>query len=97
MRVLGPLEPLLWDRRLVKQVFGFDYVWEVYKPAEKRRWGWYVCPLLHRGRLVGRIEAKVEGGALRVINLWPEDGVTLDRDALDAALVRHAAACGAEY
>ena len=36
MRILGPLDPLLWDRRLVNDAFGFDYIWEVYKPAEQR-------------------------------------------------------------
>jgi uncharacterized protein YcaQ len=95
LRILGPLDPLLWDRPLVKHAFGFEYVWEVYKPAEQRRWGWYVCPLLHRGRLVGRIEARVEGEALKVDKLWRERGVPLDEDALDEALARHAAACGA--
>jgi uncharacterized protein len=95
MRILGPLEPLLWDRALVKHAFGFEYVWEVYKPAEQRRWGWYVCPLLHRGRLVGRLEARVADGVLRVDNLWKEKGVKLDDAALDEALARHASACGA--
>lgn len=96
MRILGPLDPLLWDRALVRHVFGFDYVWEVYKPASERIWGWYVCPLLHRGRLVGRLEAKIEGGRLRVDRLWREDGARLDRRALGDALERHAAACDAK-
>jgi len=94
LRILGPLDPVLWDRKLVAQAFGFEYVWEVYKPAAQRRWGWYVCPLLHRGRLVGRIEAAVEDGALVARNVWPEEGESLDRRALDAALARHAAALG---
>lgn len=95
MRILGPLDPLLWDRALVQHAFGFEYVWEVYKPAEQRRWGWYVCPLLHRGHLVGRLEARVEDGVLRVDNLWRQKGVKLDDAALDEALARHAKACGA--
>ena len=96
LRILGPLDPLLWDRKLVKQAFGFDYVWEVYKPKSERRWGWYVCPLLHRGELVGRIEARVDGATLVVDRLWAEEGRELDREALDRALERHAAACGAD-
>ncbi|ATB27694.1 DNA glycosylase AlkZ-like family protein [Melittangium boletus] len=95
MRILGPLDPLLWDRSLVKQLFGFEYIWEVYKPEEQRRWGWYVCPLLHRGRLVGRLQARVEEDVLRVERLWREKGVKLDDAALDEALARHARACGA--
>lgn len=93
IRILGPLDPILWDRKLVQQVFGFDYVWEVYKPAPVRRFGWYVCPLLQRDQFVGRIEATVDR-ALRVKNLWVEAGVELDRAALDEALARHAARCG---
>ena len=54
IRILGPLDSLLWDRALVRTTFNFDYVWEVYKPASTRRWGWYVCPLLHKDALVGR-------------------------------------------
>jgi hypothetical protein len=95
MRILGPLDPLLWDRALVKHAFGFEYTWEVYKPAEQRRWGWYVCPLLHRGALVGRLEARVRDGVLQVDKLWREKGVKLDDGALDEALERHARACGA--
>lgn len=95
MRILGPLDPLLWDRKLVKQLFDFEYVWEVYKPKSERRWGWYVCPLLHRGRLVGRIEARIDGETLVVDRLWREDGRAVDEDALTRALERHAAACGA--
>jgi uncharacterized protein len=94
VRILGPLDPLLWDRDLVRHIFEFDYVWEVYKPAPQRRWGWYVCPLLHRDRLVGRIDAKVEGKTLLVTKLWIEGDV--EREAIDAALERHAELCGAE-
>jgi uncharacterized protein YcaQ len=94
VRILGPLDPLLWDRDLVRHVFEFDYVWEVYKPAKQRRWGWYVCPLLYRDRLIGRIDAKVEGKTLLVTKLWIEGDV--DREAIDAALERHAGMCGAE-
>lgn len=96
MRVLGPLDPLLWDRALVRQVFGFDYVWEVYKPAGERRFGWYVVPLLHRGWLVGRLEGRVEGTTLVVERAWREEGARFDEDALDAALERHAVACGCD-
>ncbi len=95
MRILGPLDPVLWDRGLVRLAFGFDYVWEVYKPAAQRQWGWYVCPLLHRGALVGRLEARVREDTLQVDNLWREKGVRLDDAALDEALARHAKACGA--
>jgi uncharacterized protein YcaQ len=88
MRILGPLDSMLWDRKLVAHIFGFEYVWEVYKPAAKRKYGWYVVPVLHQGKLVGRLEARFADGKLRVDNVWPEAGV-LDESALKKALDRH--------
>jgi uncharacterized protein len=96
MRILGPLDPLLWDRALVRHVFGFDYVWEVYKPAHERKFGWYVCPLLHQGQLVGRLEGRREEGTLVIHRLWREPQHAFDEDALDAALERHATAIGCD-
>ncbi len=76
-------------------MFAFDYVWEVYKPAAQRKWGWYVCPLLHRDRLIGRIDARVEGDVLIVRKLWLE-GDDAPREAIDVALARHAELCAAK-
>ena len=53
---IAPLDPLVWDRRLLRSLFQFDYTWEVYTPAVKRVHGYYVLPLLFGDRLVGRIE-----------------------------------------
>jgi uncharacterized protein YcaQ len=96
MRILGPLDPMLWDRKLVHHAFGFDYVWEVYKPAHTRRFGYYVLPLLHHGRLVGRFEGHLEdlgqGRRLVVDTLWKEDGRRFDQRAFKRALARHEAA-----
>lgn len=96
MRILAPLDPLLWDRALVRELFGFEYVWEVYKPASERRFAWYVMPLLHRGALVGRLSGCVEGTTLVVDGLWREDAAPLDEVALDAALQAHAEGCGCD-
>ena len=74
--------------------FGFDYSWEVYRPAHLRRFGWYVCPLLRGDALVGRLDGAIEKGALRIRAIWAEPGGELDRPALLACLERHAAACG---
>jgi uncharacterized protein len=73
---LAPLDPLMWDRRLVKGLFDFDYIWEVYVPAPKRRHGYYVLPLLFGDRLVGRIEPRFERASrsLRIAGIWFEDG-----------------------
>jgi uncharacterized protein YcaQ len=96
MRILAPLDPLLWDRKLVAHAFDFDYVWEVYKPAALRKWGWYVCPLLVGDRLVGRIDAAIAEDALRVRKVWRETGARFDEAALETALARHAQACGVD-
>jgi uncharacterized protein YcaQ len=95
MRILGPLDALLWDRALLRHVFSFDYAWEVYKPKDKRRFGYYVCPLLHHGELVGRLEGKVVGSTLVISAVWQEHKNAVDPAALDATLERHAEACGA--
>ncbi len=73
---LAALDPLAWDRDLLRSLFGFDYLWEVYVPAAKRRWGYYVLPLLYGDRFVGRIEPRIDrrDGAVRVLRLWWEDG-----------------------
>jgi uncharacterized protein len=74
--LLAPLDPLMWDRRLNKSLFGFDYIWEVYVPAAKRKWGYYVLPILFGDRLVGRIEPRLERATrtLRIVGIWFESG-----------------------
>ncbi len=73
---LAPLDPLAWDRHLMRDLFDFDYVWEVYVPEAKRRWGYYVLPLLWGDRLVGRIEPRIDraADAVRVLGIWWQDG-----------------------
>lgn len=98
--LLAPLDPLVWDRDLLLRLFRFDYRWEVYVPAAKRRWGYYVLPLLYGDRIVGRIEPRIDrkARALRVLDFWWEAGFDpLDEahhgvvDALADALHAHAA------
>ncbi|MDE3222895.1 MAG: YcaQ family DNA glycosylase [Acidobacteriota bacterium] len=71
---LAPLDPLVWDRDFLRQCYGFDYVWEVYVPEAKRRWGYYVLPILYGDQLVGRIAPRAHraSGTLQVLNLWWE-------------------------
>ena len=85
--VIAPLDPLMWDRKLIRALFGFDYTWEIYTPAEKRKFGYYVLPLLWGEGFAGRVEAvaDAQAGALRVQSIWLEDGVRRTK-ALDAAL-----------
>lgn len=92
---LAPLDPLVWDRQMLRPLFDFDYVWEVYVPAAKRRWGYYVLPIWFGDRLVGRIEPRIDrpANALRILGIWWEEGfdpmakdgfVDAFADALDA-------------
>ena len=94
---LAPFDALVWDRPLLGSLFDFDYVWELFIPPAKRRWGWYVLPMLFRDRFVGRIEPRVdrEGGRVEVLDLWWEERfaprrvegfVDATRDALRAYL-----------
>lgn len=73
---LAPLDPLVWDRDLLRRLFDFDYLWEVYVPAAKRRWGYYVLPILYGDRFVGRIEPRIERKtkSLEIVGLWWEPG-----------------------
>jgi len=100
---LPPFDPLVWDRKLLGELFGFDYVWELFHPPAKRRWGWYVLPMLFGDRFVGRIEPRIDraGGKVDVIGLWWEDGFAPSRaegfvEAMREALRAYLRFAGAE-
>jgi uncharacterized protein len=94
---LAPFDPVVWDRPFLGALFGFDYVWELFVPPAKRRWGWYVLPILFGERFAGRIEPRINpDGSVSVLDLWWEDGfaprraewfVDAMRDALRTYLV----------
>lgn len=92
---LAPLDPFLWDRKLIKELFGFEYSWEIYTPAEKRRYGYYVLPVVYGEGLIGRIEAaaRYKEKKLAVKNIWLEDGIKSTKKlskAIDGAMKRFA-------
>jgi uncharacterized protein len=104
---LPPFDPLVWDRGLLGSLFEFDYVWELFHPPAKRRWGWYVLPIVFRDRFVGRIEPRINraAGRVQVLGLWWEEGfepkradgfVDAMRDAWDAYM-RFAGVDSAEW
>ena len=77
LEFLAPLDPMLWDRKLIEAVWGYRYSWEIYTPVVKRKYGYYVLPVLWGDRLIGRIEPKADRKAksLTVQNVWLEPGV----------------------
>jgi uncharacterized protein YcaQ len=94
---VAPFDSLLWDTALLASLFDFDYVWEGFFPPAKRRWGYYVLPIVFGDRFVGRIEPRIdrEGARVEVLGVWWEDGfaprradgfVEAMRDALRAYL-----------
>ncbi|ELW1645489.1 MULTISPECIES: winged helix-turn-helix domain-containing protein [Enterobacter] len=77
--VLSPFDPVVWDRKRAMQLFDFSYRLECYTPAPKRQYGYFVLPLLHKGQLVGRMDAKMhrKTGILEIIALYLEEGVNV--------------------
>ena len=87
--LLSPFDPLVWDRRRALATFDFDYRLECYTPAPKRVFGYFTLPILHRGRLVGRLDPKAHraAGEMEIRALYLEDGFAAD-DAFIEALAR---------
>ena len=73
-RVIAPLDNLMWDRKLIKKLFDFEYTWEVYVPKEKRKYGYYVLPVFYKDRFIARFEPEAyRGGKLVIKSWWWED------------------------
>jgi len=93
---IAPFDSLLWDTALLASLFDFEYVWEGFFPPAKRRWGYYVLPIIFGDRFVGRIEPRIDRdrACVEVLGVWWEDGfapraegfVDAMRDALGAYL-----------
>ena len=84
VKFLAPLDNMLWDREMINRIFKFDYRWEVYTPIDKRKYGYYVIPVLYGTQLVARFEPdkikKDEPFAIK--NWWWEPGVTVTDEML---------------
>jgi hypothetical protein len=78
--LLSPFDPLVWDRARAQAMFDFEYAIECYTPAPRRRYGYYALPILHRGSLVGRLDAKAHRGdgvfEIKALFLEPGQEVT---------------------
>jgi uncharacterized protein YcaQ len=77
LRIVNPFDPIVRDRKRLKSLFGYDYKIEIYVPASKRRYGYYVCPMLEGERFIGRIEVRAdkERDSLHIRGWWLEEGI----------------------
>ena len=93
LEVLAPVDPMLWDRKLIEAVWDYRYSWEIYTPAQKRKFGYYVLPMVYGEKMAGRIEAAADRKAetLVIKNIWYEPGIRQTKKlnaAVDAAIRR---------
>ncbi|MEN6580623.1 MAG: crosslink repair DNA glycosylase YcaQ family protein [Anaerolineaceae bacterium] len=84
--ILSPFDPLISDRGRTRDLFDFEYSIECYTPAPKRKYGYFVLPILHQGQLIGRLDAKAwrKEGRLQVIRLFLEPGITISAGLIRA-------------
>lgn len=92
--LLAPLDNMLWDRKLINKLFDFDYKWEIYTPEDKRKYGYYVLPVLSGDEIIGRGEFVLnrKNKILEARKLWTEEGRTWDKyqEAIQGAVLRFA-------
>lgn len=93
LEFLAPLDPMLWDRKLIEALWSYHYSWEIYTPAAKRKYGYYVLPMLYGQNLIGRIEAAADRKTrvFTVKNIWYEPGIKVTKGlqkAIDSAIQR---------
>ncbi|UCD75815.1 MAG: winged helix DNA-binding domain-containing protein, partial [Phycisphaerales bacterium] len=101
VRLLSPFDPAVRDRKRAMRLFSFDYRFEGFVPAAKRRWGYYALPILQGDRFVGRLDPKLhrDHGELEIKALWWEPQVKVTRRLfadLDDSLHRLAAFLGVD-
>ncbi|MDX8350011.1 crosslink repair DNA glycosylase YcaQ family protein [Cognatiyoonia sp. IB215446] len=83
-RILSPFDPALRDRKRAERLFGFHYRIEIFVPEAKRKYGYYVFPVIEGDRMIGRIDMKREEGVLAIRTFWPEKGVRMGSGRLQA-------------
>ena len=83
---IAPLDNLIWDRGLIKELFDFEYTWEVYTPAAKRKFGYYVLPVLYKNQFIARFEPEPNRGKtpLQIKNWWWEPDIKITEEMISA-------------
>lgn len=99
--IIAPLDVMLWDRKLISSIFAFEYSWEIYTPAEKRKYGCYTLPILCGDGFAGRLEASADTKAktLYIRNIWYEKGAKItqaQKRAIEKRIERFAKFNGCE-
>lgn len=84
MMFVAPLDQLVWDRKALQHLFGFDYLWEVYKPEAQRKWGYYVLPVFYKDAFVARFDSRLKDGVWQLYNWYWENDTTPDAEQLSA-------------
>lgn len=81
--LLSPFDPVVWDRKRALDFFDFDYRLECYTPEPKRQYGYFTLPILRRGKLIGRVDAKAhrKEGVMEIKSLYLEENINVS-DAL---------------
>lgn len=84
--LIAPLDNLIWNRRLIKDVFGYEYIWEVYKPKHQRQYGYYVLPLIYGEDFIGRIDPAYDRKkhTLMIKGVWWEADIQMDEHMISA-------------
>jgi len=86
MKFIAPLDNLIWDRDMITKLFGFEYTWEVYVPVVKRKYGYYVLPVLYGDRFIARFEPEKSTTHMCMKNWWWENGVDVSEELIDSVM-----------
>lgn len=87
LELIAPIDSFIWDRKMIKALFDFDYKWEIYIPQSRRKYSGYTLPILQDDELIGRAEIKKENNSLLVVKIWEEaNKIGLNRELFEARI-----------
>jgi uncharacterized protein YcaQ len=87
VRFIAPLDNLMWDRDMLFKLFDFKYTWEVYIPVSKRKYGYYVIPVLFGNRFIARFEPEKSQSHIKIKNWWWEKDISVSNDMIDLSIL----------